>query len=636
MTYKKFPLIIFVFIIFLFPLYSQAEPSQYGKKLAKKALDEKIYDERAWHVLMHYKKPSGRKVRSLVDDNKFFLAKDGKYSPKNELEATILALFDDDLSKDDDNKHPVCTFMGRKEWLMERLNIDSNKLPKKSCTEYDEFRKKLDPASVTVIFPFMYLKNPASMFGHTMLRINNSKNDPLTSHSVTFAANMPEDVNGFEYITRGLFGGYFGYFTVKEYYKTIFEYGNMENRDIWEYDLNLTKAETMKLFNHLWDMKETGSDYWFFDENCSYNMLLLLESARPDLHLSTSILWEAPTDTIKRIKKSGLIDKKKYRPSHIKILEIYSKGLPNKAVSLAQDVASGKKGLNAINESDYSLEEKAAIYDLSIESMRFMFLQKAYLTEEIVLDYQKNTIEILQNRAKLGVKSRKKIDEPGSPDEGHNITRIKAGVGVENFKDFYTELGFKLGFHDLDDIDRGFIPNSQLSVLDVNIRWNTGTNKVTVPDAALLRLSSFNPISRMTKSISWKIEAAGEERDYQKGSFFTPYIRGGVGVSFASGGFSSWMMADIDLAFSEGYNPYWTGLGFGGDIGLMYSFIGGKFLARGYYRYFVLENLGAEFGGSFGYTIPVTQNNSIEIKYAYKNHWEIEKHDIGLSWRFYF
>ncbi len=637
MIYKTFLLTIFsLFIIFLFPAMCISEPSQYGKSIAEKALKEKAYDERMWHVLMQYKKPAGRKLRSLVDDEKFFLADNGKYSPKDELETTILSLFDNDLSKDDDNNHPVCVFAGRKEWLIERFNIDKNKLPKKNCIKYEEFKRKIDPTSVTVIFPFMYLKNPASMFGHTMIRINNSKNDPLTSYSVTFAANLPDDVNGLEYITRGLFGGYYGYFTINQYYKTIFEYGNMENRDIWEYDLNLTKAETMKLFNHLWEMQGIGSDYWFFDENCSYNMLLLLESARPDLYLSTSILWEAPTDTIKKIKKSGLINNKKYRPSHIKILEIYSKGLSSKAINLAQDIASGKKTLQDINDSNYSVEEKAAIYDLSIEAMRFKFLQRPYLTEEIVSEYQKKTINILSNRAKLGIKSHKKVDEAGAPDEGHNITRIRFGVGAENFKDFYTEIGFKLGFHDLDDIDKGFIQNSQLSVLDANVRWNTYTNKVTVPEAALLKFSSYLPISRMTKSLSWKIEVAGEERDYKNGSFFTPYIRGGVGASFASGGFSSWIMADVDLAFSEGYNPYWTGLGFGGDIGLMYSFIGGKFLARGYYRYFVLENLGAEYGGSFGYTIPVTQNNSIELKYAYKNHWEKENHDIGLSWRFYF
>ena len=215
MKYKIFPLFIFIFIIFLLPVFSQAEPSQYGKIIAEKALNEKIYDERMWYVLMEYKKPAGRKLRSLVDDEKFFLAENGKYSPKDELEATILALFDNDLSKNDDNSHPVCVFAGRREWLVERLDIDRNKLPEKSCTKYNEFKKKMDPASVTVIFPFMYLKNPASMFGHTMLRINNSSNDSLTSYSVTFAADMPEDVNGIEYVTLGLFGGYFGYFTIK-------------------------------------------------------------------------------------------------------------------------------------------------------------------------------------------------------------------------------------------------------------------------------------------------------------------------------------------------------------------------------------------------------------------------------------
>ena len=622
MIYKIFPLIIFVFIIYLFPVYSQAEPSQYGKKMAEKALNEKIYDERMWHVLMQYKKPGGRKLRSLVDDEKFFLAENGKYSPKDELKATIYALFDDDLSKNDDNSHPVCVFAGRREWLVERLDIDSNKLPKKSCTKYNEFKEKLDPSSVSVIFPFMYLKNPASMFGHTMLRINNSRNDPLTSYSVTFAANVPEDVSSFDYITKGLFGGYLGYFTVKQYYKTIYEYGYAENRDIWEYDLNLTKEETIRLFNHLWEMQGIGSYYYFFDENCSYNMLMLLESARPDLYLSTSILWEAPTDTIKKVKKSGLIDDKKYRPSHIKILEIYSKGLSSKAINLAQDVAKGKKTIDDINNSSYSAEEKAAIYDLAIEAMRFIFLQQTVLTEQMVKDYQKNTIDILANRAKLGIINQKKIDEPGSPDLGHNITRIRLGVGAENFKDFYTEAGFKLGFHGLDDIDKGFI--------------NTRTNEVTVPEAALLRYASYSPIKRMTKSLSWKIEIAGEEKDYKKGSFFTPYLRGGVGVTFAAGGFSSWIMADMDLAFSEGYNPYYTGLGFGGNLGLMYSFKGGKLLAEGYYRYYVLENLGAEFGAEALYAIPVTQNNSIEINYKYKNYWDRQKHDLGLFWRVYF
>ena len=65
-------------------------------------------------------------------------------------------------------------------------------------------------------------------------------------------------------------------------------------------------------------------------------------------------------------------------------------------------MAEGKKTIGDINNSSYSVEEKADIYDLAIEAMRFNFLQRSYLTEEIVRDYQKNTIDILANRARLG------------------------------------------------------------------------------------------------------------------------------------------------------------------------------------------------------------------------------------------
>ncbi len=633
--YKIFPF-TFLFISLLFPLISKGSPSEYAKKILEIAINEEAYNERMWHVLMEYKSFPVKKLQSLVDDEKFFLSENGKYSSKDELEATILALFDDNISKDNDNLHPVCVFKGRLEWIVERFNVDRDKLPQKACTDYDEFREKLSPTSVTVIFPFMYLKNPASMFGHTMIRINNKNNDPLTSYSVAFAASMGND-NVLKYITLGLFGGYFGYFIVKEYYKTIFEYGNMENRDIWEYDLNLTEEETIKLFNHLWELQGIGSKYYFFDENCSYNMLLLLESARPDLYLSTSILWEAPTDTIKKIKKAGLIKNKKYRPSHIKILDIYSKGLSKKAINLAKEISQDKSKIKDVDNYDFSVEEKASIYDLAAENIRFQFLKEANLTEKIVKDYQENILDVLTYRAALGVKSQKEIKEPSSPDLGHNITRIRLGYGLENFKESYIEAGFKLGFHDLDDIDRGFIQNSQLSILDINFRWNFYKNKLTVPKASLIRFGNFVPINSMMKQVSWKIEVSGEEKDYKLGeNFFTPNIAGGVGLTFLKGGFSAWIMADIDLSFSEGYNPYYTGLGFGGDVGTMYSFIGGKFLGDFYYRYYVIENLGAEFGGDFSYIIPITQNNSLEIKYSYKNHWEKENHNLGIFWRFYF
>ncbi len=630
--------LLFLFIISLIHTHTYAETSLYGKQIAQKAVEEKAYLEREWHVLMQYKKPAGRKIRSLVDDDKFFLAENGKYSPEDELVATINALFDNELSKNDDNKHPACFFAGRREWIIERFNVDRNKLPKKNCSEYNKVRKKIDPSSVTVIFPFMYLKNPASMFGHTMLRINNSKNDPLTSYSVTFAANVDSNTNILKYAFLGLFGGYNGYYTVKEYYKTTYEYGNADNRDIWEYDLNLTKEETVKLFNHLWEMQNIGSQYFFFDENCSYSMLMLIESARPELNLSKSILWEAPPDTIKLIKKEGLITKKHYRPSHIKILDTYSKGLPKSAINLANKVALGKKSVDDINNGPYSLEEKVKIYDLAVETMRYEFIQKDSIDDKVLQDYKEKTILLLSSRAKLGVKSSSEISVPASPDMGHDITRIKIGLGVENFKEFYTEAGFQLGFHSLEDIDSGFIPNSQLTVLDVNLRWNTETGYINVPEASLIKFGAYTPINYLLKNVSWKVELAGEDKSFFSGEkkYWTPYMRGGVGFTLGAGGFTSWLTADLDLAFAKGYNDYYTGLGLGGFAGMMYSFKGGKLLAEGFYRYYLLDNMGAEYGAKAVYAVPVTRNNSIEIKYEYKNYWNDENHNTGIFWRFYF
>ena len=48
---------VFVLILlsFLFYSYSCAEPSQYGKEIAKKAIEEEAYLEREWNVLMQYK-----------------------------------------------------------------------------------------------------------------------------------------------------------------------------------------------------------------------------------------------------------------------------------------------------------------------------------------------------------------------------------------------------------------------------------------------------------------------------------------------------------------------------------------------------------------------------------------------------
>ena len=93
-------------------------------------------------------------------------------------------------------------------------------------------------------------------------------------------------------------------------------YGDVENRDIWEYRLALTGEEVLRMLMHVWELKAAYFDYYFLDENCSYHLLSLLEAARPSLHLLDQFgLWAVPADTVRSVAEvKDLISSVTFRP----------------------------------------------------------------------------------------------------------------------------------------------------------------------------------------------------------------------------------------------------------------------------------------------------------------------------------
>lgn len=627
---------IFFLSLFIIPVgFSYgASDGAYTDLLVKKALDEEIYKERNWEVLLHYKKTAFKPLHSLVDDPKFFLSEKGQKDPAAELEATIRGLFDDTLAVSDDD-HPFCRYPARKEWLIKRLDIDGSKLPQKNCAKFEEVKEKLDPKSVTLVFPFIYINRPASMFGHTLLRINNGYNDPLLAYGVTFSAEFPEGGNKFVYSVKGLFGGLKGHYEVKKYYETLFEYSNVDKRDIWEYDLNLTEAESKTLFYHLWELADVYSYYWFFDENCSYNLLFLIEAARPDLMLTTSIFWEAPSETVKKAFKNKLVKDVVYRPSHIKSIENIGRLMPSKTITLGTEAGNDRIKAWDISATDYSDKLKVAMLDLAIETMRYNYIGKP-VTKDGFERYKEQSIELLSERAKYRIKSDYKLNRPVSPHLGHDITSVTVGVGVTRNTQFFTTVGFRLGFHSLTDFDDGYIPNTQTVVADVNLKWNTASGEVYVEDATFISVGAYAPMTKIFKPVSWKIDFAAQTKDFLDGKKFVPYLNGAVGITGKF--FDSlylWFLADLNLSFSDGYKNV-LGLGLGGHGGASYGFKWGKIIVEGYYRNYVINDFGHETGVSAYYVFPVTRNNALTAKYERKMSWDVYATNISLSWRFYF
>ena len=75
----------------------------------------------------------------------------------------------------------------------------------------------------------------------------------------------------------------------------------MENRDIWEYNLNLTPEELDMFVAHLWEVGQTQTRYYFFTENCSYMLMEVLDAVRPSLKLADDFPVQAiPLDRSRR------------------------------------------------------------------------------------------------------------------------------------------------------------------------------------------------------------------------------------------------------------------------------------------------------------------------------------------------
>jgi len=135
-----------------------------------------------WHLLMHCPKDENE-----IDDDAFFMAKDRKYNLVSELDATIRHLTED-INRSDESL--FCRFPARRAWLEHELNVSFGQ---GECHAYDALVAKMDPQKVTLVFPTAHINSPASMFGHTFLRIDSSMESKLMSYCLLYTSPSPRD-----------------------------------------------------------------------------------------------------------------------------------------------------------------------------------------------------------------------------------------------------------------------------------------------------------------------------------------------------------------------------------------------------------------------------------------------------------
>jgi len=525
----------FVLLLLTAALPCHADES-YLAALSERAQQLRLQEDPTWQILLHYK-PSMMGVESLIDDPRFFLAPRGKQDPVAELQATLAALF---APPQEESKDPRCRFVARRAWLGEVLQIDQSRLPQVECRQFDQALAKVDPRRAVLIFPGYHLNSPASMFGHTLISIEGPYQSKLLAYAVNYAA-FTDETNGFAYAVKGLLGLYPGYFSILPYYEKVKEYSDLERRDLWEYELDLTPEEVGRMLLHVWELRNIASDYFFFGENCSYNLLFLLEAARPTLHLTEGTRpWVIPVDTVRLVREAGLIKNALYRPSKARRISRLAAQMTPDQQDLAMQVSAAGMPDGGLPDAVPALGQ-VRILDLATEQIEYRYFRKELTQEE----YQRQYREVLAARSKLGRPAGSDDPDPipERPDLGHGSNRLALGGGVWKSRSF-AELKLRPAFHHLQDPDAGYLEGSQIDFLNLVLRAYPEEGKAELHALDLINIVSLAPRDRIFQPVSWKVATGFLQKTFADGSDhliynlnpgggFTWNLPGGVGYLFA-------------------------------------------------------------------------------------------------------
>ncbi|MGJ8668434.1 MAG: DUF4105 domain-containing protein [Oceanococcus sp.] len=441
---------------------------------------ERLAQSSQWQALLHWDAGSSR-----VDSANFFVHPQGKSNALKELRATQQALLANPAMR--------CRFPARLQFLGTHF-ADIAALSLASCTQYQQWRDRLNPQTVTLVFAAAYLGNPSSLFGHTFLRLDDGSH-PLLAWAVNFAAQT-QDAKSLNFAWKGMTGGYPGRFGLAPYYDKVTEYARLEQRDLWEYRLALDAADIELLLAHLWEMRDSHFEYYFFQENCSFQLLALLHVLRPELSLTQGFsLFAAPVDTLRRLQQYGLVQGLVHRPAQQIELRAKIAGLSSSArerLSLQLSQPQSRLALDALQ----SPTERA----LWLEALAGL-AQSRQADSAQEADWQSLQDWALKQRSRLNLIA----NEPQrissvSPDQAHLSQRASLTWHYQSATEHAAEASWRPVLHDALDGARGLPAGSEIAVLNTRLRWQDAVLKLQQLQffdvrALPLRDTWFSPMS---------------------------------------------------------------------------------------------------------------------------------------------
>jgi len=457
-----------------------------------------------WRALLHQSRRAiDGPTREALNEARFFFAGDGADNPRAELVATLAAFLNDDPAI---AQRARCRFPARLAWLAEQGLVDA---PRGRCPELKTWLDQIGTVRPTLIFPEAFLGNPASMFGHTLLRFDpvdqaREGGGPLLGWTLDYTANAEDDVS-LIYLFRGLSGAYRGQFSIAPYFEKAKLYGDWQDRDIWEYPLEMEPERVERVLLHIWELSDVRLPYFFFTQNCSEKLLEVLEVAWPGLTRGGGFPpANTPVDTVRAIEARvpGALGDPILRPSPATRLQAALAALPPAAADLVEALAEGAVAPDAASIAELPETLEADVLTLAYDLLRHRFLAGRVSDEES----RGRSFALLRARSQIRIETpTPKTPLPFDrvpPNKGHRTAQATLAAGIQD-RDPFVEMRILPAFHTNLDAPHGFAEGGSIRALEGALRYYPELDRVRLHDFTLLGVMTASPWRRPFRPIGW-------------------------------------------------------------------------------------------------------------------------------------
>lgn len=414
-------------------------------------------------------------------DHTFFLTATHQFSPLNELEETISEYLKFSSKKSDF----FCKTPARAIFLTHHLpQLPEFKFDR--CTEYSKWSKNGEIESISLLYVTGYLKNPASFFGHTLLKFNGETGQEslgLLDSSLNYGAHTNNDA-ALPYVLRGLTGGYSASLVEEKFFRLSAEYQELQKRDIYEYKLDLSEYQKWLIIAYSFEMTHKEFIYYFLADNCAFRLNLILGLAFGSDPMPR-LPWSAPIDLLMGITETGKIEDVTYHPSQTSRT---IQAIDDLSPSERQDFAVATQSILEPHQGpEYSTPVKLAILETLNYSKIDAFKEGDSSVIASIDEKRKETLLSL-DRNKV---TKRTIKTPTNyPHEINKPTLFRYGFKRIDDKDPIISFQLRAANFELLDIDRTRKTNSEFMFLSPKIVIQN--QKVRLEELTLFKVLSLN------------------------------------------------------------------------------------------------------------------------------------------------